>query len=437
MRQRLVWIVLPLLVSGCLSAGDTAPALTGYDIVRPQMPALEQVIWDRPELRGARADFLAAASRIDDSELNFAPSVSGSAQAGVTDDGDTSAQAAGVLSLNYSQVLNDFGRSDIQRDQAETELEAKQVAYALVADDLYITLARAQIERVAAAEKIGVIDRQLARFREREAQIQQAAALGVMTNADLLEIRSAENQIAQTLSLARSQRDVAQSVITQTLGHSDAAASQVGRAVARLMQVDLSRLPQWRRARAELLLDQSDKTVQAILASTRPRTSLQGQVTRPLDPNEPAELFVGVRWDFSIYDGGRAAQEAQSQRIASQGLAEQVSAIETNTRTARAQLQVTLRGLRAQRAALRDQITLSQERIDLFEQLLVAGRSDVSKIASEILAQADAELAMIDVTMQSRLAIVGYAQTVGGTCAVFDACSSFHLRWQEVANGSL
>jgi hypothetical protein len=86
---------------------------------------------------------------------------------------------------------------------------------------------------------------------------------------------------------------------------------------------------------------------------------------------------------------------------------------------------------------LRDQITLSQERIDLFEQLLVAGRSDVSKIASEILAQADAELAMIDVTLQSRLAIVGYAQTVGGTCAVFDACSSVHLRWQEVANGSL
>lgn len=437
MIRNIMWMCAALALAACMTPLETSPALDRYEIVTPALPALERAVWGKPALQSLRGDFLAAASRLDDSALNYAPTVSGAVQGGVTDDGGPSAEVGAVLSLNYDQVLNDFGRSEVQRAQAEIELEAQQVAYALAADDIFAQLARAQVHLDTARRKIAVIERQLERFAQREDQIEQAAAMGVLTNSDLLDIKDARNQIGQTLSLITAERDLARLTIDEVLGPSVQARAQLERVPAAVGRLSLDHLPQWRRARSELLLTQSDQAVDAILASSNPRVTLQGGVTQPLDDDEARDVFVGVRWDFSIYDGGRAAQEAQSQRLTSQALAAQVVAEREGIAAARDQLRVTERGLEVQRSALRNQISLSRERVDLFEQLLLAGRSDVGRIAGEILAQANAELALVDLERQSALAIIGYAQQVGGTCDLFGACAALHLRWQEVPDVAL
>nr|WP_268821702.1 TolC family protein [Octadecabacter dasysiphoniae] len=400
------------------------------------MSALEQAVWNRAELQSQRYEFLATASELDDSDLNFRPEISGNAQLGASDGSDSSANAVGILSVNYSQLLNDYGRGDIQKEQAWLELEAQQTAYALAADQIFADVARAMIQNQAAGQKIAIIDRQLGQFREREAQIQQAAAVGVLTNVDLLDIRNSENQIKVTRSLAVAEQAQSRVVLDRVL-QTAAAQTAASRGVGAITQTRLDRLPQWRRVRAELLVDQSDATVNNILSSLRPRLSLQSQVSVPFDPDEDSELFVGVRWDFTLYDGGRAAQRAQSQRIRSQSLAQEVEVFDQLVTEGRASLGATLQGIRLQRAALRDQITIRAEGITQLEQLLSVGRADVSTLAQEILAQATTELSLVDLTAQSKLNIVSYAQTVGGTCEIFKACENLHLQWRVVPDASL
>lgn len=413
MVKRLV--ALLILLSAC--APTSPPPLTAR-LAAPSGSALDRAIWAKPELERLRWEYVAAVERLDQIDAANRPQVTGSAEAGGTVDTKGNRDSAARVSVALSQTLNDAGRSDAQRAEALLALKVAQVTYALTADQIFADIARAQIERDGAARTVAIIDRYLAQYNTRKGQIEAARLAGVLTNSDDLGIRTSLNQIEATRTSALSTRDAASAQLTRLLN---------GAAPPRRRPAKAP--PDWRAQGAELAIAQSSARLRSVLLTNAPRTSLQASVSAP--QNKGVGLSVGLRYEFTLFDGGHSAAEARAVQAEGQARTADLAALRERIRGAASERDQTLRANAAQRRLLRRRLGLASDRMTEMEKLLRAGRSDIATLSREILLQAETELALAALDAQDEGARLAYLTTRGGACALYRACDALVLRASE------
>lgn len=402
---------LLVLLSAC---APTLPPDTVARLIPPQGSALDRAIWAKPELARLRWQYIAALERMDQIDAATRAQITGNVEAGVSADTSGSRDEAARVNLSLAQTLHDAGRSDAQRAEAQLALRVAQVTYALTADQIFADIARAQIERDGAARTVAIIDRYLARYREREAQIKAATLAGVLTNSDQLGIRTSLNQIEATRTRATSAGAAARSRLSMLLGGVDAPRKRPGTP------------PDWRAQGAKLAIAQSDARLRSVLLATAPRATVQAGLTAP--KSDGVGVTLGLRYEFTIYDGGRSASEARAVRAEGQARAADLDTLRDRIRSAASERDQTLRANAAQRRLLRRRVALASERIDEMEKLLRAGRSDIASLSREILLQAETELTLATLDAQDEAAKLAYLTTRGGVCALYRACDALVLK---------
>lgn len=406
---------LMILLSAC--APVAAPPMTARLAV-PMGSALDRAIWAKPELERMRWDYVAAIERLDQIDAANRPQITGSAEAGGSADTSGDRDGAARVTVNLAQTIDDAGRSDAQRAEALLALKVAQVTYALTADQIFTDIARAQIERDSAARTVAIIDRYLSQYRTREGQIEAARQAGVLTNSDQLGIRTSLNQIEATRTNAASTKEAAAARLAMLL-----------QGVQAPRRGPVQTPPDWRAQGAELAIAQSSARLRSVLLTTAPRASLRASLSAP--KNQGVGLTVGLRYDFTLFDGGRSAAEARAVQAEGHARTADLAALKHRIRSAASDRDQTLKANAAQRRLLRRRLGLAGERIADMEKLLRAGRSDIATLSREILLQAETELALAALDAQDEGARLAYLSTRGGTCALYRACDALVLRAPE------
>lgn len=422
-------ILLSLVgLTACMTPGE--PEIQRSDLFVQSDGALNQALWARPELTSLRWEYVAALKQADIIDAQNRTQITGGGQAGVTAQDETELGAQANLTL--SKVLNDSGRSDAAKAEALLQLEAMQVSYALTADQLLSTVARLLIQRDQAAKTIAIIDKNLAQYETREAQIDQAAGLGILSNAEMLNIRTALTDIRSSRLSAVAMLRSTETQLQLTMKQNASALHQAKRSFSGAHLGMTKGMPRWREVGSELSVKLSDAQLMSVLLSNKPTTSLRAQVSSPLDQNDDAQLFFGVQYNFNIFDGGQMKARAAAARATSNARHSDVETLRDQIKLAREQLRLSTEATQAQRRLLEQRRALTSQRIGELEQLLVAGRADIVTLSREILSKADTEIALVSSTAQRKSALVDYAQAVGGTCALFKVCDGLHLRLRDL-----
>ena len=386
--------------------------------------ALANALWQRPSLTALRWEYQSALANFAATKAATGWQSGGAITAGGYAAGG-SAQAAGTATLNAERVMADGGRNAAAQAEALLTANLTRNNYALAVDDILFQFAVAILQHQQATHTVQIVGQQLSEYRAREAQISQAAAIGVLTNSDLLTIQSGLTEIETVRASAQTQLRLAELQLSQLLPDPRGRADAIARFERWSGQVP-ARLPNWRLAAADASVSLAEARLQSAKVANAPTLSASGRLESPLgDP--AATLFAGVRYQFTLSDGGlsqsnTAAAQAgwEAQRANRESLALELT-------TARRTLDVQLSGRAAQEALLQERLAQSAERVDGLEKLMIAGRSDVAALSREILAQAQTRIALVNLQAQSQQDVLSFVRLHGATCALFSVCDQIEL----------
>lgn len=404
-------------------AADPLPALTGDN-------ALETRIASHPAFFAARATVMSAAAGILEAQAATKPQIGAGIDVGWTADRLSAPVSSGtpvaLATVNLEQLLRDGGQVQADTDRATAELLQAKLQLALTGDDLLAQLLTAWNSQNAAQRSMRVIDRQLADYNRRKPQIDAAAARGVMTNSELIELAAVVNQITTRRVEAKLRAEEARADIDAVLGPDNGAALRVlASAMAQTGGRDPAGAPNYRKLASQAGVERLAALQSGQEAAQRPSAKLQAQVGAPLWAPARVGASVGVNISWNAFDGGASAARAEA-LAAERAAAEYSIAGLGRSIAAREQSWEALKASAARRQALlSERLSLSRRRVDELERLLIAGQSDVGSIAQEILAGAEAELGLIALDAELRTAQLTAFAARGGVCALVEACDLF------------
>ena len=420
--------VAVLGIAACDTARQNAvPAATiaeNTPYFKSSRNAFEQQILAQPQLAAARKTTQARALAIVELDAARAVQLGVSGNAGFTDDSDPSGPAPLVsVSATATKLLSDGGRLDAQKQVAEIAIAQARLEYALQGNQFIGQVLDALVTRNTARATIAVIDKNLAAYAQRAPQINAAATQGVLTNSDLIEIRSVKSKIESQRLEARLAQRTAQSQLAQLL--TPAARKTLQTRFSRATGRNPKGAPNFQ---AEALrLGGVSLAAQAEAAALRTTSDVSAitRLTMPATDSANAGVFVGLSWSWSVLDGG--ASDATARRLQlereSADLARK-DVIQGGDLAAQG-LAIAQATAGERRALLRDRIALSKSRLQELETLLRAGRADVASIARELLAGAEAEVQLATLSAEVAQQQIDAFSARGATCALVDMCHLF------------
>ncbi|MGB1235721.1 MAG: TolC family protein, partial [Planktomarina sp.] len=429
-------ILMGFAVIGVLSACENVLKITGGSTETQAVTfaagkgAFERNILAHHPLQAARKTAQAQAFAVTELRAGRATQIGLSGTAGVAagDDQD-GAKTALSVTASASRLLADGGRLQAQIDAALIAQDQAVLEYALQGNTFLTDLLNAVVTIRSANATISTIDRNLAQYRKREPQINAAARQGILTNSDLIEIRTVKSQIEtqrleSVLALKTAQ--------TQLQSFLSASAQRTLTArFARASNASLKRAPNFVAQAQGLGADQFGAKARTAALANKSTLQTVAQVTLPAADETGIDVFAGVQWNWTVSDGGAraaAARRLELQREAAELVQE--NTVRT-TKLAGQSLRVARQIGDDRRQALQDRIALSKSRLAEFETLLRAGRADVASIARELLAGAEAEIGLTALASELSLQQISTFSAKGAACALVQMCDVFELRTQK------
>lgn len=391
---------------------------------------LELVIGTHPALESALGAVAASRAQIGEADAARMPQLGVGVDVGwdaarVINPIVTGAPVA-MANMTLTQLVADGGQQRANRDRVEVEHLRARMEFALTGDQLMQELISAYRQRQSAARTLQIIDKHMGEYRERRPQIDAAAARGMMTNSDVIEIDAVVNQIQAKRVDAQLAADAAQATILAILGEgaeAKAAERELAAYLGKSDRADPTSAPGYRALAIASDMDHLLALENIATVSTRPSTSVQAQLRTPLYNPAGVQGYVGVNISWSLFDGGAAKARAESLAAQRQATARTADALEREIAAADRAYQAVRARAGRKRDLLRERIRLSAQRIEEMQKMLVAGQADVSSIAQEIIAGAEAELGLVALDDEVRAAQMASFAVRGGVCAMIDACN--------------
>lgn len=404
------------LLGACTHSAPTERAISP----RFEGSALEMALLSSPDLRTAQKSIAIAQFELEAIKASNAPLVTGEVGVGANRTAKSS-NVAPSATISITKPIFDGGRSEAAIMGAEATLSKVQITHALAADAAATELARALLTRDFAERGLSTLTRAMGRYEPKRALIEMAHASGAITNAAMFEIEDA------ALTIEQKRIDLKNRIETANLTIAFLLADETAKREAKQRlrhHVDLSTAPNWRLVASERDVDIAEAQRLGQVAAGRASSGLFGGVRAPNTQDTGAELFVGVRVQWTISDAGRNAARIRAMETQRDARALQVTSLIDQIEEAD-HLAAQRRTNTAQRRnLLRQRIEMSQQKLAELEQLAAAGRADIGQIGREILTATETELALIELEAEQTLDALARAALQGGGCAYLDLCGA-------------
>ena len=422
--------IVGFTVFGCALSTQTADFNeTKTTTIQPVFPVanneLERQILSNPLLASARKTTEAKSLVLLELDAANALQVSVTGNAGVADGGNDGSKPVATASATASKLIGDGGKLDAQIEVAMIAVDQARVEYALAGNEFIGGILNGLVAYDSARETIAIIDKNLRAYSARKPQIDAAAQQGVLTNSDVLEIRAVKSQIETQRLEARLAMKTSKSQLDSQL---TAKSLEIqAQRFARTKALDPKAAPHFN-AKA-IRLGAASLGAQANRADLAKKADISAvaRVTLPASDETGVDVFAGVTLTWTIADGGASAATARRLQLESEAA---LLARENSLQVAdlAGKNLVTGRQIASKRRALlRDRVALSKSRMQELETLLRAGRADVSSIARELLAGAEAEVELAYLSAEIAQQRVATFSAKGATCALIQTCYLFEV----------
>ena len=387
--------------------------------------ALVRSVLKVPNAAKSIAAALAAKAQVSVAETQKATKVDMSASTGLNDEANDSIQGVAIATVTARKILDDNGQTDRAILLSKLTAKGAVIEAHLSVDKALQTLIQAHDSKVAAEKTIQIIDYYLEIYNARENLVLSAVKAGVLSKSDHLELRSLRNGTVADRSKAVLVLSKADSSLKNMmkLEYKAAVSDLVNRH-------DESKSPKFylaaspRQKLLDLRLEKLKLEVQVEQSRNTPTSQWQASLSSPQTENSSATLFAGVRFGFSVKDGGEAAAKIDvlMKQLAVTELDLEMYALETTL--AQEDWNSFLDYYSPQKSLLIESKEISEQRIEELELRLKAGRADVSGLAREILVSAKAEIALLQLKTEYLSRRVTAAAVTGQTCGLLALCDA-------------
>lgn len=422
--------IVGFTVFGCALSTQTADFNeTKTTTIQPVFPVanneLERQILSNPLLASARKTTEAKSLVLLELDAANALQVSVTGNAGVADGGNDGSKPVATASATASKLIGDGGKLDAQIEVAMIAVDQARVEYALAGNEFIGGILNGLVAYDSARETIAIIDKNLKAYSARKPQIDAAAQQGVLTNSDVLEIRAVKSQIETQRLEARLAMKTSKSQLDSQL--TAKSLEILAQRFVRTKALDPKAAPHFN-AKA-IRLGAASLGAQANRADLAKKADISAvaRVTLPASDETGVDVFAGVTLTWTIADGGASAATARRLQLESEAA---LLARENSLQVAdlAGKNFVTGRQIASKRRALlRERVALSKSRMQELETLLRAGRADVSSIARELLAGAEAEVELAYLSAEIAQQRVATFSAKGATCALIQTCYLFEV----------
>lgn len=396
---------------------------------------LGHAIFGHPDVASAAAQYVAAQANAAEVGAAKRTLVNATGTAGVSSEIDKGrapeTEPAVTVGLNASRILADGGRLAARQAEVDTDVAIAGARLGLATNDVLVRLSNAIVTQNSAEKTIALIKRALGKYNQHAGQIDAAEAAGVLTNAEVLQIRLAHNNIENRLLDAELVAAQANVDITEVFfsAQNAARAQTLARAVfAKRIASTPPDTASFRIKAADLGVTRSRAAKQSAQVSTKPQTRMVAALNAPADTNGGMSGFVGVRIDLTIADGGASARRAEALEASAEAGTKSALALRAQIHAQDARSAQTQSITTQQRSLLQQRLALSRKRLGETEQLLLAGRANVATMAQETLAASETEVSLVELDQRLALARIARFGARGAGCALFDLCDGLRMQ---------
>ena len=332
---------------------------------------------------------------------------------------------ATTASISAQQLLSDNGQTErsILLSQLAAEMALLQVEVAV--DASLKALIEANYIKVSSENTIKIIDHYLDLYNAREELVLSAVAAGVLSKSDELELRSLRNNTLSDRTNAVLAVSKADSFLKTSLKlyYRDAMSE-----LASLDDIEI--LPEFllEESPNKKLLDRKSEQLNLEIDIQRnknkPSSNWRTSLSSPTSRGANTTLYGGVTIGFPVADGGESAAQIESlskelevTELDRQVLIQEVALSEKNWTEF-------LKYYLLQKVLIKERIEISEQSLEELELRLKAGRSDISRLAREILSKAQAEIELVQLEARYLSERVNAQSSSGQTCWLFSMCDT-------------
>ena len=332
---------------------------------------------------------------------------------------------AASASISAQQLLSDNGQTErsILLSQLAAKTALLQVEVAIEAS--LRALIEASYIKSSSEDTIKIIDHYLDLYNAREELVLSAVAAGVLSKSDELELRSLRNNTLSDRTNAVLAVSKADSFLKSTLKlyYQDAMSE-----LATLDDIEI--LPKFLLEESpdkkllDLKTEQLNLEINIQRNKNKPSSNLRTSLSSPTSRGANTTLYGGVTIGFPVADGGESAAQIESlskeldvTELDRQVLVQEVDLSEKNWAEF-------LKYYLLQKVLIKERIEISGQSLEELELRLKAGRSDISRLAREILSKAQAEIELVQLEARYLSERVNAQSSSGQTCRLLSLCDT-------------
>ena len=332
---------------------------------------------------------------------------------------------AASASISAQQLLSDNGQTErsILLSQLAAKTALLQVEVAIEAS--LRALIEASYIKSSSEDTIKIIDHYLDLYNAREELVLSAVAAGVLSKSDELELRSLRNNTLSDRTNAVLAVSKADSFLKSTLKlyYQDAMSE-----LATLDDIEI--LPKFLlegspdKKLLDLKTEQLNLEINIQRNKNKPSSNLRTSLSSPTSRGANTTLYGGVTIGFPVADGGESAAQIESlskeldvTELDRQVLVQEVDLSEKNWAEF-------LKYYLLQKVLIKERIEISGQSLEELELRLKAGRSDISRLAREILSKAQAEIELVQLEARYLSERVNAQSSSGQTCRLLSLCDT-------------
>ena len=337
-----------------------------------------------------------------------------------------------ALGLTANKLLFDNGQTDKSILVGELDTNAAvlkaQIAIDQALHDILSSYALMQSSR----ETEQIIIQFLTRFEERERLVEKAIKIGAVSKSDFLELKSLKNDILALRAKAGLEASNAGDLLNKSLKvHFDSALKELAFDFQFFARPRNQNIDNVQIELLSLKISQLEAEIEIQRLSKKPSANWSASLNNSQTGGTDTTLFAGISIGMPLVDGGvaDAKENSLSEQIAALKL--EIEGLTEKYELSRNKLDNFLKYYKLQKEILTRKIELSTERIIDLELRTKAGKADLGALAKEILANGQAEIALIQLEYEYFSQVLNHASLTNQTCATIQFCKQINKVFTE------
>ena len=391
--------------------------------------ALVQAVIESPTAARSIAAVIAAGAQIPVVESRKSSKINVTGSTGLSADpwplSGNGVLPAATATITARQLLSDNGQTDRSILLSKLATEKAFLDVEVAVDQTLKALIEANDLKLSSEKTIEIIDYYLDLYNAREELVLSAVKAGVLSKSDELELRSLRNDTLSDRTTAALAVNKADSFLKNTLKlHYKNAKKDLADLQDNNKSPNFSLEDSPTKKLLDLRSSQLNLEIEIQRSLNKPTTNWQTSLSSPQSRGSNTTLYGGVTIGFPVEDGGEAAAqiEALTQELNVTKL--DLNVLSDETVLAEKNWSEFLKYYLLQKTLLKERIDISEQSLEELELRLKAGRTDVSRLAREILSKAQAEIALEQLEARYLSEKINAEASTGQVCRLFSLCDT-------------